>query len=79
MVKGDDVRIAGVTVGSVKKVEIIDRDQGAGRPSASPTSTVTANTNATIKFRNLVGQRYIALTQGVGDLDADAGRTRRSR
>jgi phospholipid/cholesterol/gamma-HCH transport system substrate-binding protein len=25
---------------------------------------LTGNTNATIKFRNLVGQRYIALTQG---------------
>ena len=27
VVKGDDIRIAGVKVGSVKRVEIIDHDQ----------------------------------------------------
>jgi phospholipid/cholesterol/gamma-HCH transport system substrate-binding protein len=64
MAKGDDVRIAGVAVGSVRKVEIIDRDKALVTFGVESDVPLTANTNATIKFRNLVGQRYIALTQG---------------
>ena len=30
---------------------------------------MTKSSTATIRYRNLVGQRYISLTQGVGDLD----------
>lgn len=64
MAKGDDVRIAGVAVGSVSKVEIVDRDKAQVTFGVDSDVPLTANTNATIKFRNLVGQRYIALTQG---------------
>ncbi len=64
MAKGDDVRIAGVAVGSVKKVEIVKRDRALVTFGVDTDIPLTANTNATIKFRNLVGQRYIALTQG---------------
>lgn len=64
MAKGDDVRIAGVAVGSVSKVEIMDRDKALVTFGVDSDVPLTANTNATIKFRNLVGQRYIALTQG---------------
>lgn len=64
MAKGDDVRIAGVAVGSVSKVEIVDRDKALVTFGVESDIPLTANTNATIKFRNLVGQRYIALTQG---------------
>ena len=39
-------------------------------PSTWPKSSiVTKSSTATIRYRNLVGQRYISLTQGVGDLD----------
>ena len=62
--KGDDVRIAGVAVGSVKKVEIIKRDKALVTFGVDSDIPLTDNTHATIKFRNLVGQRYIALTQG---------------
>ncbi len=64
MAKGDDVRIAGVAVGSVSKVEIVDRDKALVTFGVDSDVPLTGNTNATIKFRNLVGQRYIALTQG---------------
>ncbi|AXT83961.1 MCE family protein [Aeromicrobium sp. A1-2] len=64
MAKGDDIRIAGVAVGSVKKVELIKRDTALVTFGVDSDVPLTANTNATIKFRNLVGQRYIALTQG---------------
>jgi phospholipid/cholesterol/gamma-HCH transport system substrate-binding protein len=64
MAKGDDVRIAGVAVGSVSGIKIIDRDKAQVTFGVDSDVPLTTNTNATIKFRNLVGQRYIALTQG---------------
>ena len=69
VVKGDDIRIAGVKVGSVKNVEIIDRTRALVSFNVADTSIVTRSSTATIRYRNLVGQRYISLTQGVGDLD----------
>ena len=68
VVKGDDVRIAGVKVGSVKDIEIVDRDRALVSFSVADSSVVTKSSTATIRYRNLVGQRYISLTQGVGDL-----------
>jgi phospholipid/cholesterol/gamma-HCH transport system substrate-binding protein len=69
VVKGDDVRIAGVKVGSVKEVEIVDRSRALVSFDVADDSVVTKSSTATIRYRNLVGQRYISLTQGVGDLD----------
>lgn len=62
--KGDDVRVAGVAVGSVKGVDIIDRTKAVVTFVVDEDVPLTANTNADIRFRNLVGQRYMALTQG---------------
>lgn len=62
--KGDDVRIAGVVVGSVKKVEVKDRTTALVTFTVQSDTPLTENTNITIKFRNLVGQRYFALSQG---------------
>ncbi|MEQ7009530.1 MCE family protein [Actinopolymorpha sp. B17G11] len=87
--KGDDVRIAGVRVGEVRDIEVLDagRDAGAsgaaggeasesagsaGGPLAELTFTVDADqslsrsTQAALRFRNLVGQRYLALSEGAG-------------
>lgn len=67
VVKGDDVRVAGVKVGSVKKVEIVDRTRARVTFTVREATPVTQSSTATIRYRNLVGQRYIAVTQGVGD------------
>ena len=69
VVKGDDIRIAGVKVGSVKDVKIVDRERALVSFNVAKSSIVTKSSTATIRYRNLVGQRYIQLTQGVGDLD----------
>jgi phospholipid/cholesterol/gamma-HCH transport system substrate-binding protein len=66
LAKGDDVRIAGVRVGSVEDIAIHDRDQALVTFSVDADSTLNEGTNATIRYRNLIGQRYIALSQGVG-------------
>jgi phospholipid/cholesterol/gamma-HCH transport system substrate-binding protein len=67
--KGDDIRVAGVKVGTVKDVAITDRTRALITFSVDDNARVTAATHATIKYRNLVGQRYIALTQEVGSSD----------
>ena len=61
--KGDDIRIAGVKVGNVKDVEIVGRTRAKVTFKIDDDALVTTTTHATIKFRNLVGQRYISLTQ----------------
>jgi len=66
LVNGDDVRIAGVRVGSVTDIEIIDRDKALVSFDVDSTAPLTTTTLAAIRYRNLVGQRYIALTEGAG-------------
>ena len=78
VVKGDDIRVAGVKVGMVKDVEIVDRTRAMVSFTVDEDTAVTRGTFATIRYRNLVGQRYIALTQEIGDT-ARLPRARRSR
>ena len=65
--KGDDIRVAGVRVGTVDKVEIIDRSRALVSFTVDQATSVNGGTFASIRYRNLVGQRYISLTQEVGD------------
>jgi phospholipid/cholesterol/gamma-HCH transport system substrate-binding protein len=66
LLPGDDVRIAGVRVGQVEDVGIVDRKQAEVTFSVSAGRKLPKNVVAQIKFRNLVGQRYVSLTQGGG-------------
>jgi phospholipid/cholesterol/gamma-HCH transport system substrate-binding protein len=67
--KGDDVRIAGVRVGEVRSIGLV---MSGGRPEAQvgfevlKSSTLTQGTDAVIRYRNLIGQRFVALTEGTG-------------
>ncbi|GAA1888189.1 MCE family protein [Lapillicoccus jejuensis] len=64
---GQDVRIAGVRVGEVDEITVnTDRTTALVTFAVATTSALTRSTDATIKYRNLVGERYIALTQGTG-------------
>jgi len=74
--KGDDVRIAGVKVGTVRHVEISDRTRALVTFSVSDDQSLSTSTHAAIRYRNLVGQRYIALSDEAGDGgQLDAGQT----
>ncbi|MGY1934071.1 MCE family protein [Nocardia gipuzkoensis] len=64
---GDEVRIAGVRVGKVTKVSIVDKRLAEVRFDLTDRDWLPASTTAMIKYRNLVGQRYIALEQGTGE------------
>jgi phospholipid/cholesterol/gamma-HCH transport system substrate-binding protein len=61
---GDEVRIAGVRVGTVKEIDVAGKDKARIKFGVDPNVKLTQNTTATLRFRNLVGQRYMALAQG---------------
>ncbi|RNL79553.1 MCE family protein [Nocardioides marmorisolisilvae] len=62
--KGDDVRIAGVTVGSVKNVKIYDRSRAMVTFAVKSDVPLTTKSHADIRFLNLVGDRYMSISQG---------------
>ena len=69
--KGDDVRVAGVSVGEVKDVEHYERAHALVTFAIESDVPITTASRAEIRFLNLVGDRYLALEQGA---DANAGR-----
>ena len=62
--KGDDVRVAGITVGSIKDVEIKDRDSAEVTFTIKKDVPITTASRASVRFLNLVGDRYMALEEG---------------
>jgi phospholipid/cholesterol/gamma-HCH transport system substrate-binding protein len=74
LVAGDEVRIAGVRVGQVTDIGIDQEGRDAVAEIGLQVSSdvrLPAGVQATIRYRNLVGQRYVALTEG----DGSSGRT----
>lgn len=63
---GDEVRIAGVTVGSVESIELVDRRVAQVGFSVDAGQRVPASARAAVLYRNLFGQRYLSLTRGPG-------------
>ena len=61
---GDDVRIRGVRVGQVDELSVVDQNLALVRFSVDKSMPLPADVTATIKYRNMVGQRYIALDRG---------------
>ena len=67
VVKGDDIRIAGVKVGTVKGVDVVHRTRALVTFTVEKSQPLSKATRAAIRYRNLVGQRYISLTDDIGD------------
>ncbi|WP_158886727.1 MCE family protein [Amycolatopsis anabasis] len=63
--EGDDVRVAGVKVGRIESLELTGSRAEVGF-TVQADQPVFANTKALIRYQNLVGQRYLALTPGAG-------------
>ncbi|AEW95592.1 MULTISPECIES: MCE family protein [Streptomycetaceae] len=63
---GDSVRIAGVTVGQVDGVGVVDHRIAEVRFSVARDHPLPASVTAAVKYLNLVGQRYVDLGQGSG-------------
>jgi phospholipid/cholesterol/gamma-HCH transport system substrate-binding protein len=67
LAEGDDVRLRGVKVGRVASLEVLDDALAAVELEIESERRVPAAVTATIKYRNIIGQRYVALGE------ADAG------
>jgi phospholipid/cholesterol/gamma-HCH transport system substrate-binding protein len=62
----DDVRIAGVTVGTVKSVEVDPQDMVDVKFTVARRNPLLIGSQARIRYKNLIGQRYLELTEGTG-------------
>ncbi len=66
---GSDVDIAGVRVGQVTSITVYQRHLALVGFSVQAGRLLPASATATIRYLNLVGQRYIELGQGAGPAD----------
>jgi phospholipid/cholesterol/gamma-HCH transport system substrate-binding protein len=67
---GDDVRIAGVRVGSVTGIEIVRHDTAQVSFSVAKSRPLPTSVVAQLRYRNLIGQRYLDIEQGPGNPNA---------
>ena len=65
---GQDVRIAGVPVGSVKDVELNPDNTVDVAFDVSDQYQLYTSTRAVVRYQNLVGDRYLEITSGPGEL-----------
>ncbi len=73
---GDKVRIAGVPVGAVKGVDIGDENLAEVEFDVDSKHRLLTSTAATVRYENLVGDRYLELLEGPGGIDElDSGGT----
>ncbi|WP_301173938.1 MCE family protein [Actinomadura geliboluensis] len=74
LLDNDDVRIAGVRVGQIEDIELYQGDKAVVTFSVEQDGPLKAgiptSTQAQIRYRNLMGQRYLALTDGAGQANA---------
>lgn len=64
--EGDDVRIAGVVVGHVTGFEVHDRDKAKLDFTMSGERTLPSNVHLTLRFRNMIGDRYLNISREPG-------------
>ena len=62
--EGDDVRVAGVNVGEVSKVEHHERTMAKVTFTVEEGVELTSASTAEIRFLNLIGDRYLAIEEG---------------
>jgi phospholipid/cholesterol/gamma-HCH transport system substrate-binding protein len=66
VIPGDEVRIAGVRVGQVESIKLYQGNLAQVTVSVLKTEQLPRSTQAQLRYRNLMGQRYVSLTQGTG-------------
>lgn len=63
---GNPVRVSGVAVGKVTGIELVDAEHAEVTFSANGNQPITTHTWAVVRYANLLGQRFLALTQPSG-------------
>ena len=66
LVAGDEVRVAGIRVGTIDALSISDGNRVVVTFSAQRTVDLTTGARAGVKYKNLVGDRFLELTAGDG-------------
>ena len=66
VIPGDEVRIAGVSVGQVDSIKLYQGNLAQVTVSVLKSERLPRSTQAQLRYRNLMGQRYVSLTQGSG-------------
>jgi phospholipid/cholesterol/gamma-HCH transport system substrate-binding protein len=64
---GDDVRISGVRVGTIKSIKIVNHNRAQIAFDVIKSRPLPKSSEAFLRYRNLVGQRYLDIEQGPGD------------
>jgi phospholipid/cholesterol/gamma-HCH transport system substrate-binding protein len=64
VIKGDEVRLAGVRVGTVNSVSLYRGTQAKVSFTVAKTVAMTTTTQVVVRYRNLIGQRYLAIVDG---------------
>lgn len=62
--KGDDVRMAGVKVGTVSSVEVTEKRLARVGFTVSDSAPLGRGARVELRFRNMVGQRYLSVDPG---------------
>jgi phospholipid/cholesterol/gamma-HCH transport system substrate-binding protein len=64
VVSGDEVRCAGVRVGTVGGVSLYGGSRAKVDFTVADDVAMTSNTRVEVRYRNLIGQRYLAIVDG---------------
>jgi phospholipid/cholesterol/gamma-HCH transport system substrate-binding protein len=67
---GDDIRMSGVRIGQVSDISVAENKYADVRFDVEASRQLPRTITATIKYRNLIGQRYVSLGIGSGDTNA---------
>jgi phospholipid/cholesterol/gamma-HCH transport system substrate-binding protein len=68
LLSGNDVRLAGVRVGTVKSIKVVNRDQAEVSFTVAKDVPVSPTTRIEVHYLNLVGQRYLDLVEQPGSV-----------
>ena len=66
LLAGNDVRVAGVRIGQVDSIALADRTKAKVTFSLDSNRKIPESTIIRLRYRNLVGERYLAITEGPG-------------
>lgn len=69
LIPGSDVRIAGVRVGEVSDVQVVDRSVAQVSFSVEDARKLPTGAQYAIKYQNLVGQRFLDIQRGNGPMN----------
>jgi phospholipid/cholesterol/gamma-HCH transport system substrate-binding protein len=69
LLPGNEVRIAGVRVGSVKKLDLYEKKLAEVEFDLDDGRTIPKSAVVQLRYRNLVGERYLAIVEGPGSAE----------